>query len=190
VKSICFIAIMSACLGIYGCGRSDDSGKKRVPRKEWIDIRGTEVVLQSKDGVKLCVAVPNGVFASDHKDSLTIKFEDFNDFSNDSVKHPINFKVGVSSVFIRPESSEGLVKLKLRLLEVGESLIFTMKGFEVFKSKLGDDSASLKIFNIDKKISLEFYSGKLLRDKYKQDMFLTKLITEISTITQYCSEEL
>lgn len=189
MKMIFLILIAFLVLSISSCDNSVESGEKSMPKKEWVDIRGTEVLLQSADGVKLCVYVPNGVFASNHKDSLTIKFEDFDDFSKSSVKRPIDYKIGVSSIFISPKSSDDLNKLRARLIDVGEVLIFNYDGFEIYKSKVSDDKTSLKIINIEDTISISFYSGKLLREKYEKNTYLEKLITEISEITNTCKKE-
>ena len=189
MKNIFSMILILMILCLCSCNDSADSGEKKMPKIEWVDIRGAKTVVQSADGLKLCVYLPNGVFAVNHKDWLTIKFEDFDDFSNTSVKHPIDFKVGVSSVFITPESSASLASKKVRLLNFGYSLIFNIDGFEVYGSKLHDEQMKLFIINIERSINIRFATGKLIRDKYDRETYLTKVITEISAITNNCTKD-
>jgi hypothetical protein len=133
--------------------------------------------------------VPNGVSASNHKDSLAIKFEDFDGFSKSSTKRPIDYKVGVSSIFISPESSNYLNDLEARLLSFGNKLILNMNGFDVYQSKFNDEKMMLSIINLNKKINIRFAAGKLIREKYDKEIYLSKLITEISAITNKCTKE-
>lgn len=189
MKKYFSIILTLLLLILCGCSDSADSGEKKISKKEWVDIRGTETMVQSADGVKICVYVPNGVSAVNHKDSLTIKFEDFDDFSNAAVKHPIDYKVGVSSVFITPESSASLESKKTRLLSFGDSMLFNIDGFEVYESKLHDERMMLSIINIERSIGIRFATGKLIREKYDRETYLTKIITEISDITNNCTND-
>ena len=188
-KKLIAIIMMCSMFGMSGCNDSSQMGENSVPKNEWVDLRGTEVTINNESGVALCMFIPNGVTVYKTQGEIEIQFEDFEDFSPPAIKHHVDYKVGVSSVFIRPESSDDLNELKLRLLNVGETLIFSINGFDVYKSKVSDDKTSLKIINVEKAISANFYSGKLLREKYKKDIYLKKLITEISAITHNCTKE-
>ncbi len=176
-------------LGISGCNDSNKNGVTSAPRKKWVDLRGTEVTVESKSGIALCMYIPNGVTVYKNQGEIVIEFEDFDSFSNSSNKHHNNLKVGVSSIFIRPESSISLINKKARLLSLGDNITLNLDGYEVIESKIGDRKSSVTIINIEKSIGIRFFPGKKIYEKYERNSYLTKLITEISAITQNCTKE-
>lgn len=197
-KKLITVIMMCFMFGMSGCNDSSQTGENSVPKKEWVDIRGTEVTLQSDTGVRVCVAVPNGVFAVNHNDEISIEFEDFDSFSNSSIKHLNNLKVGVSSVFIRPESISSLAEKKIRLINLKSKYIKSHSGFEYFLSDFGgerDKLNGMSIINIDKSIGIRFFAGKKIIAEYEKDgvlntnELLDRLATEISAITHNCTKE-
>lgn len=197
-------------LGISACNDSSKNEVSSAPRKKWVDIRGTEVLVQSQSGAKICVAVPNGVFASNHNSDMSIDFEDFNDFSDSSVKYPIDYKVGVSSVFIYPLNSDELIAQKKKLLELGLEQILSkdivrLHGFESFHLPIGandnfgenyrEQLRGLYFYSKDKSMSFRFFAGKKLLDEYEvggvidADALLSKLLSEINSISRECTNK-
>lgn len=209
-RKLLMAIMVSLLLGITGCNDSNKNGVTSAPRKKWVDIRGTEVIVKGQSGAKICVAVPNGVSAVNHNNDMTITFEDFNDFSDSSVKYPIDYKVGVSSVFIYPLNSDELIARKKRFLELGMKQILSEEvvrfhGFESFDMPFGVKDnfggnyrkhlGSLYFYSTNKSMSFRFFAGKKLLDEYEVDgvidaeALLSKLLNEVNNISRECTNE-